>query len=87
MIIKISESSLLLRSSSIWNPSFCKFFILENILTEGTNSRWKCDLIFARKGVRYKDVWAQGMSHIVTALPGQLYGHDKHGSHMLDAIH
>jgi hypothetical protein len=60
---------------------------LKNILTEGTISRWKRDLISAIKGVRYKDVWAQGMSYIVSALPGQLCGHDKHGSHMLEAIH
>jgi len=43
---------------------------LKNNLTEGTNSRWKPDLIFARKGVRHKGVWAQGMSYIVTVVPG-----------------
>jgi hypothetical protein len=26
-------------------------------------------LIFARKGIRYKGVWAQGMSYIVTVVP------------------
>jgi len=85
-IIKIIESSMLLRSSSIWNPSFCKFFILKDILTEVTNSRWKRDLIFARKRVRYNGVWAQGMSYIVTVVPGWLCRHHKRGSHMSEAI-